>query len=94
MAFLLLAVTVFFPACGNTSAPDTITSSVLNQYYVNVDLSQAKKLTDGLATSKVEQEETPHNLKQPESACLQAFDNSRIFSEIRYSRVAPCSCPS
>lgn len=57
MAFLLLAVTVFFPACGNTSASDTIASSFLNQYYVNVDLSQAKKLTDGLATRKIEQEE-------------------------------------
>lgn len=57
MVFLLLAVTVFLPACGNTSAPDTIASSFLNQYYVNVDLSQAKKLTDGLATRKIEQEE-------------------------------------
>lgn len=57
MAFLLLAVTVFFPACSNTSDPDTIASSFLNQYYVNADLSQAKKLTDGLAARKIEQEE-------------------------------------
>lgn len=57
MVFLLSAVTIFFLACDNTSSPDMIASSFLNRYYVNVDLSQAKKLTDGLATRKIEQEE-------------------------------------
>lgn len=57
MVFLLVAVTVLFSACNNTSTPDAIASSFLNQYYINADLLQAKQFTDGLATRKIEQEQ-------------------------------------
>lgn len=56
-ASILLAAAVSLPACSNTSGPDKIASSFVDQYYVKVDLSQAKKLTGGLATRKIEQEQ-------------------------------------
>ena len=56
-AFLLLTTILTLPACGNSSDPDKIASSFLHHYYVAVDLLQAKKLTNGLATRKIEQEQ-------------------------------------
>lgn len=56
-AVLLLAAALSLHACGNSSDPDKIASRFIAEYYVKVDLSQAKTLTDGLATRKIEQEQ-------------------------------------
>ena len=57
LAFLLLTVSALFPACGKASDAEATASSFVDRYYVRVDLTTAKRLTDGLATRKIEQEE-------------------------------------
>lgn len=56
-AFFLLTAALSLPACGSTSDPDQIASRFVQYYYVKVDLVQAKALTEGLATRKIEQEQ-------------------------------------
>lgn len=55
--FFLLTAALSLPACGSTYDPDQIASRFVHDYYVKVDLTHAKTLTDGLATSKIEQEQ-------------------------------------
>ncbi|MBI4381308.1 MAG: hypothetical protein HY574_08975 [candidate division NC10 bacterium] len=57
LTFLLLAAATLFAACGKASDVEAIASRFVDQYYVKVDLTRAKQLTDGLATRKIEQEE-------------------------------------
>ncbi len=55
--FLLLGAAVLSPSCSNASDSGSTASSFVDQYYVKVDLPHAKRLTDGLATRKIEQEQ-------------------------------------
>jgi len=57
LTILLLAATLFFPACGKTSGAESTASRFVDQYYVKVDLSLAKTFAVGLAARKIEQEQ-------------------------------------
>ena len=57
LVLLLLGAAVLSPACSNASDAGSTASSFIDQYYVKVDLPRAKRLTDGLATRKIEQEQ-------------------------------------
>ena len=79
--FLLLTATLSLPACGNSSSPDKIASSFLHHYYEAVDLLQAKKLTEGLASEKIEQEQALLQGRRAVEEARRRNVNSRLLEK-------------
>lgn len=76
---LLFAAALLLPACGTPSDPDKIALGFVNAYYVTVDLPQAKKLTSGLATRKVEQEQALLEGMNPDGGTRRRDVSSRLL---------------
>lgn len=58
LACFLLGVAAFFQSCGRAADAEATASGFIEQYYVKVNLARAKTFTDGLATRKIEKEQS------------------------------------